>query len=539
MKKLRISLAQLNLLVGDIEGNAELVIKTTNEYAKQGADLVVFPELCLTGYPPEDLLYRPALHERVHTAVERIKLQIETHIIIGLPIKHDHEIFNGALLLAPKTVITEYHKQELPNYNVFDEMRYFTRGDQPCIGVIHDIPFAITICEDIWHKRVIPQAITAGAKLIISLNASPYHRDQAKRREQLFCEQAKTNHIPIVYVNQVGGQDELVFDGGSMVINNEGRITHHAAFFREEIMTVDFTANNSVTPLDPMTITEPNPLQQIYQALVLGVRDYANKNGFPDAIIGLSGGIDSALTIAIAVDALGPERVSAVIMPSRYSLQLSIDGALKIIHALQIKHRIISIEPMFDAFLKALAPEFAGRETDTTEENLQARIRGMLLMALSNKFGSLVLTTGNKSEFSVGYATLYGDMAGGFSVLKDVPKTLVYQLVNWRNQQSPVIPEEIIKRPPSAELAADQLDQDSLPPYPILDEILMRYIERDQSIQTICNAGFDEKTVKKVVRMINHNEYKRRQAPIGIRITERAFGKDRRYPITSGYHKAE
>jgi NAD+ synthase (glutamine-hydrolysing) len=535
---LKISLAQLNLLVGDIKGNAEKV-KVAAEYARdnQQADLVVFPELTLTGYPPEDLLLRPELHRRVSSALEMLCRDVHgIHLVLGYPRFQDGKLFNSAGVIRDGAILAEYDKSLLPNYSVFDEKRYFEAGDASCVLEINGVPVGITICEDIWYKTPAARAAEAGARLLLNLNASPFHSGKAPEREQLVQKRAQENGIPIVYVNLVGGQDELVFDGGSFVVNGRGELTQRSPWFVESQSLVTFELADGVAePKPDQIIPEQGEEEGIYNALVLGVRDYVQKNGFNGAVLGLSGGIDSALTLAIAVDALGGDRVEVVMMPSRYTAAMSNEDAIKEAEILGVTHRSIPIKPAFDAFLGMLQGEFAGAAVDTTEENIQARCRGVILMAISNKKGKILLTTGNKSEMSVGYATLYGDMAGGFAPIKDVPKLMVYRLSEYRNREQEVIPRRVIERPPSAELAPDQQDSDSLPPYEVLDAILARYIEQDQSIAEITVAGFDEETVKRVARMVDRNEYKRRQAPPGIKITQRAFGRDRRYPLTSGF----
>lgn len=539
MDKLIIVAAQINFLVGDIKGNANRIISETKKAVDtHGADLVVFPELALTGYPPEDLLLRPGFYRRCTAAIEKIIESIpDTTIVFGYPETKNNLFYNKAAVVQHNKLIATYAKQDLPNYTVFDEKRYFTPGTETCIFKLNGVKIGVLICEDLWHSGPAEATAKAGADIIVSPNASPYDRNKVRARETMLNERANATHIPYVYVNLVGGQDELVFDGGSMVVNAEGERVQQAAYYREELLPIEIKLDKSlnITPkeLPPHLSEEEN----IYNTLVLGVHDYIRKNHFPGALVGLSGGIDSALTLAIAVDALGAENVHALLMPSEYTSDMSIEDAETQAKTQGVEHDTIPITPIFKTFLDALKSQFEGRDTDTTEENLQARIRGMLLMAISNKKGYIVLTTGNKSELSVGYATLYGDMAGGFSVLKDIPKTMVYRLANHRNIISPVIPERVIERPPSAELAPDQLDEHSLPPYSVLDEILARYVEQDQDPIHIYEAGLDKKTVNKVVTMVNANEYKRRQAPIGIRTTQRAFGKDRRYPITSGYSK--
>ncbi|HLB56919.1 MAG TPA: NAD+ synthase [Coxiellaceae bacterium] len=535
---MKIALAQLNFLVGDIDGNADRIIQ---ESKKISADLIVFPELALTGYPPEDLLFRPGFYKRCQRALHRIAENIgKKNIIIGYPESNHKTHYNKAALICDGKIIADYAKQELPNYTVFDEKRYFSAGDKSCVFELNNIKIGLVICEDLWHKNPVKQAKNDGAELIISINASPYDRKKVRERENTLKQRATENHIPIVYLNLVGGQDELVFDGGSMAVDANGDRCVQGKYYSEEIIIIDVELKNKKIIIEPQKLPERLPQEfHIYETLKLGVRDYIRKNNFPGALIGLSGGIDSALTLAIAADAIGAEKVTAVIMPSQFTAQMSIDDAIEEAKALGIEYHIIKIDELLAQFLKTLSPIFKNAAHDSTEENLQARIRGMLLMALSNKFGKIVLTTGNKSEMSVGYATLYGDMAGGFSVIKDVPKTLVYKLAHYRNKINKVIPDRVITRAPTAELKENQTDQDKLPPYDVLDEILERYIEKDEEPTQIVNAGFNKKTVDDVVHMINANEYKRRQAPIGIRLTQRAFGKDRRYPITSGYARSK
>lgn len=539
---MKIAVAQLNFLVGDIDGNAErIVLETKKIAAEYQADLVVFPELALTGYPPEDLLFRPGFYKRCHRAMEYIKENIdETAIIIGYPDKINGKIYNKAAVIHQHTIIADYEKQELPNYTVFDEKRYFAAGNQPCVFEFHGIKIGLMICEDIWHAPPIMQAKNAGAQLIISINASPYHKNQISFRENALRERAEETHLPIIYANLIGGQDELVFDGGSMVFDAQGKRCQQAAFYKEAVMRVEIETKNNIVEIKSHPLPTPLSLeQQLYETLKLGVKDYIHKNRFPNAYVGLSGGVDSALTLAIAADAIGSENVTALIMPSQYTAKMSIEDAISEAGALGVKYHILEIDTLLNCFLNTLAPVFQHKAPDTTEENLQARIRGMLLMAMSNKLGGIVLTTGNKSELSVGYATLYGDMAGGFSVIKDLPKTVVYKVARYRNQISSVIPERVLTRAPTAELKPNQTDQDKLPPYDILDEILERYIEKDEGPMDLIAAGFEKKVVDDVINMVNANEYKRRQAPIGVRLTQKAFGKDRRYPITSGYTRSK
>ncbi len=535
-------MAQIDLMVGDIDANARKII----DYAKRARDdlnanLVAFPELSLTGYPPEDLLLRPGLHMRVLRALERVRKDVHgIHLVVGFPHQTAEGTFNAAAVLRDGAQLAVYHKFHLPNYSVFDEKRYFQSSDHPCVVHVNDVAVGITICEDAWSPGPMQRCAEAGAELIVNINASPFHIDKGRDRERVMAERIREAKVPVVYVNLVGGQDELVFDGDSFVMDRDAKVTQRGMAFEEDLYPVDFNRTDfGVAPRPQLLPVPMSPEASAYHALVLGVRDYVFKNGFKGAIIGLSGGIDSALTLAVATDALGKDAVEAVSMPSRYTADMSISDARDEAEALGVEFHVIPIEPAFNAFLDLLRDEFAGRSADTTEENIQARCRGVLLMAISNKKNKMVLTTGNKSEMAVGYATLYGDMAGGFCVLKDVPKTLVYRLCEYRNSLSAVIPQRVIDRPPSAELAPDQKDVDSLPPYEVLDPILEMYVEQDRSIEDIAAAGFEPDTVRRIVRMIDRNEYKRRQAPPGVRITRRAFGRDRRYPITSGFGRGD
>lgn len=539
MTTLNILMAQMNTLVGDFSGNTARVIETIAAVESGGdATVVVFPELTLSGYPPEDLLLRPSIERRIRQSLERILAAMHgsTYAVIGYPRRDSGLLYNVAGVLHRGEIIAEYRKQELPNYQVFDEKRYFRPGAKPCVIDIAGVSVGLSICEDIWEEGPTQQAADAGAQLLLNINSSPYHRGKRAERWALVSLRARQCGLPIVYVNQVGGQDELVFDGGSFAVTAEGEVAAAAPGFEEGRypLRVVFGSGAAVISGSPVA----PPLAEIaatWQTLVLGLRDYVNKNGFRGVVLGLSGGIDSALTLALAVDALGAERVEAVMMPFRYTSQMSVEDAALQSSLLGVRHKVISIEPVYEAFMASLSEEFAGMGVDTTEENLQARCRGVLLMSISNKKGLLVLTTGNKSEMAVGYSTLYGDMAGGFDVLKDVPKTLVFELSRYRNTLGPCIPQRVIDRPPSAELAPDQKDEDSLPPYDVLDRILELYVEQDFSADEIIATGMDADQVRRVLRLVDINEYKRRQAPIGVRITRRGFGRDRRYPITSGW----
>lgn len=538
MSHLYLTLAQINTLVGDIPGNTAKVLASARAALAQGpVDAVIFPELTLTGYPPEDLLLRPSLDLRIERALnEIIAAKLPVALIVGYPRSKNGQLFNMAGVIADGQLIAEYAKQQLPNYQVFDEKRYFAAGDSAVVFNLKGIPTALSVCEDIWYPQPMAQAKVAGAQLMISLNASPYHQHKQLEREAIVAQRAREGAMPVVYANLVGGQDELVFDGGSVVVDASGATQFRAPAFDEGDFPVVLDCSSTGVAVSPQSLAPiPENTAAVYQALVLGMRDYVNKNRFKGVVLGLSGGIDSALTLAMAVDALGADRVEAVMMPFRYTSDLSKNDAADEAARLGVRYSSISIEPMYEAFMAALCDEFAGTKRDTTEENLQARCRGVLLMAISNKKGYLVLTTGNKSEMAVGYSTLYGDMAGGFDALKDVPKTLVFALSRYRNTLSPVIPETVITRPPSAELAPDQKDEDSLPPYDVLDRILELYVEQDFSAEAIIREGFVREQVERVVRLVDINEYKRRQAPVGVRISQRGFGRDRRYPITSGW----
>ena len=534
---LKIALAQINLTVGDIAGNTEKIINAIKYAEKQHIDIVLFPELSICSYPPEDLLFRPAFLDSIQQALDKIISNTgDVHVILGFPCQQQDKLFNACGLIYRQQLQHVYFKQELPNYGVFDEKRYFSAGTELTLFEIKGIKAAMTICEDIWVPGPAANAANAGAQILFNMNASPYNRNKLQQREQMVAQRATDNELFIAYTNLVGGQDELIFDGNSMLVDNRGNVIFHAPQFEEGIfeVTLELT-RQELSSRQKSPIEYASTEESVYQALVMGVRDYVEKNNFKGVVIGLSGGIDSALTTAIAVDALGAENVEVLIMPSRYTADMSNDDAVEQSRLMGIQHEIISIEPVFSEVLSSLKERFSGLAADITEENIQARCRGILLMALSNKTGTLLLTTGNKSEMAVGYSTLYGDMCGGFAPLKDVWKTLVYRLAVWRNQQGQVIPENVITRPPSAELREDQRDEDSLPPYEELDPILERYIEMDMSPEKIIAEGFDREHVEKVVRLVDRNEYKRRQAAPGVRITNRAFGRDRRYPITSGY----
>ena len=531
---LKIALAQTPFFVGDIAANIKTIVESAL-YARDelGAELIVFPELTVTGYPAEDLLLRRDFIELANNAIYEIAEQVaDIALVIGYPERDGDKLYNSAVVINQGAIVTTYRKQALPNYGVFDEQRYFTAGDAVCLFEFNGAVIGVSICEDVWHEEIVKQNKEAGADLLLTLNASPFHSGKIYLREEVVCNHAKSAQLPIVYVNQVGGQDELIFDGVSFVVNKDGDVFFRAEEFKPQISVVEFVdgepVKNHCAPLYKEVSSD-------YQALVLGVKDYVTKNGFQGAILGLSGGIDSALVLALAVDALGADKVEAVLMPSRYTQNMSIDDAVLEAQALGVKHHVIPIEPAVVAFNGLLANIFAGTKKDATEENIQARCRGVILMAMSNKQGKILLTTGNKSEMSVGYATLYGDMAGGFAPIKDVPKLLVYKLAVYRNSLGAIIPERVITRPPSAELAPDQVDQDSLPPYDQLDPILERYVELDQTAEEIIAAGFSEADVKRAISLVDRNEYKRRQSPPGIKITPRSFGRDRRYPITSGY----
>jgi len=533
-ERILIAAAQMNCTVGDLAGNAARILDFVERARAAGADLVLTPEFSLCGYPPEDLVLREGFLADCRRELERMAPRVRgIGVVVGFPeLAADGKRYNAAALLRDGRIAAVARKRELPNYAVFDEKRYFEAGEGVCLVEVKGVRFGLAICEDVWFGRVPAAAKAAGAQAMLSINASPYHTRKQATRHGIFREWIRATGLPMVAVNLAGGQDELVFDGASCVLDASGALVRQSPFFEESLELFEFDGARPVSG----AVAPELPLEaEIYAALRLGTRDYLGKNGFPGAIIGLSGGVDSALTLAIACDALGAERVRAVMMPSRYTRQMSLDDAAEMARRLGVRYDIIPIQPVCDAFAAALAPQFAGRAPDVAEENLQARVRGTLLMALSNKFGSIVLTTGNKSEMAVGYSTLYGDMAGGFAVIKDLTKTLVWRLSRYRNTVSDAIPGNIITRAPSAELRPDQTDQDSLPPYDVLDGILEAYMEHSLGPREIVAQGFAAADVRRVVGLIRQSEYKRRQAPPGVRITLRGFGKDWRYPITSHY----
>ncbi len=538
---MRVALAQLNQTVGDFSGNADRIVAAAEAAAHDGARVLVTPELSLTGYPPEDLLLRRGFYAKCDEAMDEVRRRtaaLDVFVLVGLPILDGTLRYNAAQVIHGGEIVGEYRKHDLPNYDVFDEQRYFEPAATPLVFTVDGITFGVVICEDYWFQYAPSASIAAGAQALLVLNASPYHLDKQHLRIDIARRNVTPLGVPILSVNQVGGQDELVFDGVSFALDARGEIVAQGKSFEPDLLSVNLHLTDNLVRLDESRIEPVLSLEaQIYQTLVLGVRDYLGKNGFPGALLGLSGGVDSALTLAVAVDAIGAENVRAIMMPSRYTADISLEDAKDMAARLGVRYDILPIKEPFDAFRNTLAEEFAGQPEDTTEENIQARIRGVLLMALSNKYGSIVLTTGNKSELAVGYCTLYGDMAGGFAVIKDLAKTLVYRLSSWRNEQgdAPIIPERIITRAPSAELREDQTDQDSLPDYDTLDGILAMYMEQNCSVSEILAAGYAQADVTRVVRLIRINEYKRRQAPVGIRVTHRAFGRDWRYPITSKY----
>lgn len=531
---LNILLAQLKFIVGDIDGNRDRILATIETAShEKSANLVVFPELALTGYPPEDLLLRKDFQASVDRALAEICEAVKTvDVIIGHPHREGKHLYNSASWIRAGKVIARHDKIALPNYDVFDEQRYFTPGKTATLVEMLGHRIGLLICEDIWTETPVQDTKAAGAELLITINASPFSIQKNHQRHRILSAQAKLAHLPIIYLNQIGGQDDLLFDGESLMINAAGETIYQTEAFHEQLYYLRLDPQLHL--LNPQKSLIPD-IQKIYQGLVTAIKDYIEKNQFPGGIIGLSGGIDSALVLALAVDALGKDRVQAVMLPSQYTALMSLEDAAEIAQNLGVDYQVISIEPIFESFLTQLSDAFEAYAPDKTEENIQARIRGTLLMALSNKTGKLVLNTSNKSEMAVGYSTLYGDMVGGFAVLKDVYKTLVYELVRYRNQVSPVIPERVLTRPPSAELAPHQTDQDSLPPYDILDHIIELYVEQDLSAEEIIAQGLPTTAVQQSIRMIQASEYKRFQAPPGPKITERAFTRSRRYPITSRY----
>jgi NAD+ synthase (glutamine-hydrolysing) len=533
-----VALAQLDLIVGDVQGNADKII----EYADRArnemrADLVIFPELSVCGYPPEDLLFHSGLRRRVNDAISRISDSVrDIAVLIGFPEYDEENIYNSCVVFKDGKQLAHYRKQVLPNYSVFDEVRYFTPGSHASVFSLNGIRIGLNICEDVWQPGPAQMTRAAGAELVIAINGSPFELGSQEQRETVMRERIESAGIPAIYVNMVGGQDELVFDGGSFVMDAQGEIVFRAPPFEEGMYAVELTAaasgivptRASIEPLLP-------EVESVYKTLVCGTRDYVNKHGFPGVVLGLSGGIDSALILAIACDAIGADKVRALMMPFRYTSNMSQEDAAKQVEAMGVQYDVVPIEPLYEASTALLKKLFADRKEDVTEENIQARCRGLLLMAVSNKTGWMLLTTGNKSEMAVGYATLYGDMAGGFAPIKDCSKTLVYRLARYRNGISKIIPERVITRAPSAELRPDQKDSDTLPGYDILDPILEAFIEEDLSVNEIVEQGFERDVVIRVLEMVKRNEYKRRQAPPGIRISSRAFGRDWRYPITSKY----
>jgi NAD+ synthase (glutamine-hydrolysing) len=540
-----LAIAQLNLTVGDLKGNCAKILDYAFQAANQGVRILLTPELSITGYPPEDLLLRPSFQRQTDIALNQLiknLAALDLYVVVGHPVRREGELFNAASVLYKGRLVGMYYKHDLPNREVFDEQRYFTPDNRPLVFNVDGISFGLNICEDTWNRYAPEAAAAAGAEVLLVPNASPFHMGKQTIRQSVVAQRVQETGLAIVYANMLGGQDELVFDGASFAMDGKQHVAMRLPQFQEAMALLDAVSR----PGEPIVLESHQPCDpeieltaQVYEALKMGVHDYVIKNRFPGALIGLSGGIDSALTLAIAVDALGAEKVRAVMMPSPYTTNISLDDSREMVKRLGIQYDEISIECCMKAFESSLFPLFKGLPVDTTEENLQARIRGTILMAISNKTGNIVLTTGNKSEMATGYCTLYGDMAGGFAVIKDIFKTWVYQLCEYRNSLSEVIPRRIITRPPSAELRPDQFDQDSLPPYEVLDVILARYMEKDESVENIIASGFQEADVFKAVKLLRINEYKRRQAPVGIRVTHRAFGRDWRYPITSQFNDLE
>ena len=537
---LKVALAQVNLLVGDVRGNLERVIAEARRARDElRAQLVLFPELTLSGYPPEDLLFHRGLRLQIERALVELKQAVpDIGVMVGFPEYAEECIYNSAILLHGGRELARHRKVCLPNYRVFDEKRYFTPGTQATVVEFRGYRLGLLICEDVWESPPVADAAKLGAQALMIINASPYEIHKQRERERVLADRIREAHLPAAYVNLLGGQDELVFDGNSFAMDAQARVTMRADAFKAGLYCVEFARRDgALIPLPGAVSPELPDEESVYRALVLGVRDYVTKHGFPGVVLGLSGGVDSALTLAIAVDALGPSSVHAVMMPSRYTSQMSREDATSQARTLGVSLSSISIEKMYEVTLEALKGEFAGRKPDATEENIQARCRGVLLMGISNKTGRMLLTTGNKSEMSVGYATLYGDMAGGFAPIKDCSKMLVYRLARYRNSLSPAIPQRVIEREPTAELRPDQKDTDSLPPYEVLDPILEAFIEDDLSVDEIVERGFDRAVVGRVLDMVKRAEYKRRQAPPGVRVSRRAFGRDWRYPITNGYRR--
>ena len=526
--------------VGDIKNNADRIIDASILAAKKGADLIVFPELALVGYPPEDLLFRRGFLDQVKHECLRIQHSLkdaigDSGVVFGLPYEHAGKLYNAALYLNDGVIKQFCFKQSLPNYSVFDEVRYFSPGHESAVFMVKGHTIGLMICEDVWQAEIVEHCKANGAQAIVAINASPFHINKHAERVEVLKSHASQFDVPIMYLNMVGGQDELVFDGDSLAVDRQANVVARASLFEPDVIEIVFDGSD-ISSQHPAAPDESSDAVT-YKALVTGVRDFVQQNGFTGVVIGLSGGVDSALTLAIAVDALGADNVEAVMMPSRYTADISLQDAEAEAALLGVKYDVVEIEAVFDSFLTTLAPVFGGAPADTTEENIQARCRGVLLMAISNKKGRMVLTTGNKSEMAVGYATLYGDMCGGFAPIKDVCKTLVYKLCRYRNSVSPVIPERVLTRPPSAELREDQCDQDSLPDYDVLDRILELSVEQDKPVDEIVAQGISREDVLHVITLVQRNEHKRRQSAPGIRVTRRAFGRDRRYPITSGYRR--
>lgn len=534
---MKLAIAQINCTVGDVSGNVRKILDYTNQAKKSGAALMITPELAVSGYPPEDLLLRNGFRLACGDALAELAKNIDgITLLVGHPHLVDNKLYNAASVIRDGRIIATYCKNQLPNDSVFDERRYFQPGSHPCVFELNGIKFGINICQDIWEEGTASRAREAGADILLVLNSSPYHMRKQDLRYKIVRQRIGETAIPIIYANLVGGQDELIFDGASFAMNGEGELTHQFDEFKEFLSLIEL--QNGILVRGDIAPTQTVEAS-VYEALCLGIRDYIGKNGISGVVLGLSGGVDSALTMTIAVDALGADKVEAVMMPSQFTADISLFDARAMANTLGVRYREFPIEAIFSKFKDVLAEEFSvppqPNGPNLTEENLQARIRGTLLMALSNKGGSIVLTTGNKSEMAVGYCTLYGDMAGGFAVLKDVSKTMVYRLCHYRNSLSHVIPARVISRAPSAELRPDQTDQDNLPPYDVLDAVVEAYMEQNLSLREILRMNYAEADVRRVVCLIRQNEYKRRQSPPGVRVTQRGFGKDWRYPITAKY----